>query len=242
LFLTERQKEFLSHIFDDYLKNKRPVHYTSVAQRLGVSKWTAYDMLKRLGQEGYLSSHYALNEKGTPGRSLLFYIPTPKLARSLGREEEHQHEEWLAWKEKLLTQMERLKSLSSRERDTLIEELTALLPEAQGPTMCCACLMAVFVAYLRSVSEQGMKLLRQLVDLMTKPEQRLSLLTGTIVGIVFKNFQPAALPSGTPELPEEKEGLMTGLVDKFHQYLGRIDLKQHRLLATFLDDLLQVVC
>ncbi|NPV29587.1 MAG: hypothetical protein HPY58_08020 [Firmicutes bacterium] len=229
MFLTDRQKEFLSHIFEHYLKHNSPIHYTTVAQWLGVSKWTAYDMLKRLGQGGYLSPHYAVNEKGIPGRSLLFYIPTPKLARLLGREEEHQQENWLAWKKRLLDSLEQLKEAGSQKGSALVEELAALLPEAEGPTMYCACLLAVFVAYLKTVNEQGMKLVRRVINLIAKPDQRLSLLSGTIVGVVSNDSQ-------------SREGGMAGLIDKFHQYLARIDLKQHRLLATFLDDLLQVVC
>ncbi|MDH7577746.1 MAG: hypothetical protein QHH75_07940 [Bacillota bacterium] len=238
MLLTDRQREFLSHIFDHYLKHKSPVHYTAVAQWLGVSKWTAYDMLKRLGQDGYLAPHYAVNEKGNPGRSLLFYVPTPKLARLLGRGEEHQQENWLAWKKRILASLEKLREAGSHKGNALVDELTALLPEAEGPTMYCACLLAVFVAYLKTVNEQGMRLVRQVMNLITKPDQRLSLLSGTIVGIVSKDSQD----SQAAEPPGEKEGGMAGFIDKFHQYLARIDLKQHRLLATFLDDLLQAVC
>ncbi len=37
-----------------------PVHYVAVAERLEVSKWTAYDMLRQLEKSGYLEVEYAV--------------------------------------------------------------------------------------------------------------------------------------------------------------------------------------
>lgn len=232
MFLTKRQKEFLSRIFEHYLKNRSPIHYTTVAEWLGVSKWTAYDMLKRLEQEGYLSSTYAVNERKIPGRSLLLYAPTSKLAQLMECEKNHFQDDWLVWKNTILSKIERLKISSGNTPCALVNELTSLLPDATGPTMYCACLIAVFVAYLKSVNEQGMKRIRQFIDMITKPEQRLSLLSGTVVGI---------LSSDKVETVDEQKGLMANLVNKFHNYLAGIDLRQVRALAGFLDDLLQNV-
>ncbi len=50
--LTERRKQFLQKLLDLYRRTNLPVHYESVAQALGVSKWTAYDMLKALEKLG----------------------------------------------------------------------------------------------------------------------------------------------------------------------------------------------
>ena len=38
--------------------------YTAVAEWMGVSKWTAYDMLRRLEQKGYLESYCDVSVKG----------------------------------------------------------------------------------------------------------------------------------------------------------------------------------
>jgi hypothetical protein len=46
--LTGRQRAFLSTFLDLYREAQEPLHYTTVAQRLGVSKITAYDMLRLL--------------------------------------------------------------------------------------------------------------------------------------------------------------------------------------------------
>lgn len=233
LSLTKRQQEFLACIFEQYLKHRNPVHYTTVAKRLGVSKWTAYDMLKRLGQAGYLSSHYGVKEKGNPGRSQLFYTPTSKL-KQLMEEDAGKQEDWLAWRQLLVNSVKKLQSATGGSGHDQIEELLTLLPEAKGSIMYCACLIALFVAYIKVFNEQGMRLVRQVIDLIKKPEQRLALFSGTIVGILSKD--PV-----TGTTTGWKDGMMAGFVNNFHQHLAGIDLKQHRLLAGFLSDLLQAV-
>lgn len=229
--LTRRQQEFLSCIFEQYLKRRDPVHYTTVAKRLGVSKWTAYDMLKRLGQAGYLSSHYGVKEKGSPGRSQLFYTPTSKL-KQLMEEDVGKQENWLAWRQMLINSVKKLQSVTAASGCHQIEEVLALLPEARDPIMYCSCIIAFFVAYIKVFHEREMKLVRQVIDLIKKPEQRLSLFSGTIIGI-SSSFALAGTASW-------KEGL-AGIINNLHQHLAEINLKQYRLLAGFLSDLLQAV-
>jgi DNA-binding PadR family transcriptional regulator len=228
LELTERQKEFLKQIFDHYVKQKTPIHYSAVAKWLGVSKWTAYDMLRRLSKEGYLSAHYCLSRKGCPGRSILCYVPTSKLAQLLGREEDLQREEWHDWKQMLLS---RIEGLRCREGPQLVGELSELLSETKSPMMFCAGVLALFAAYIRSVNEKGMQMVQQVAEAINRPEQRLSLLSGMVVGLLSKGGDDS-----------EGSGILSGLVNKYHQYLERVDRKQHRLLSDFLDDLFQVVC
>lgn len=235
LSLTKRQQEFLACIFEQYLKDGNPVHYTTVAKRLGVSKWTAYDMLKRLEEAGYLSSHYGLKEKGNPGRSQLFYTPTSKV-KQLSEENADKQENWLVWRQLLIEKVEKLQSATAGSGHNQIEELLALLPEAKDSITYCACLIALFAAYIKVFNEQGMKLIRQVIELIKKPEQRLSLFCGTIIGTL--SLSDSAL-AGTME--NGKEGSVTKLVNKLQQRLMEIDLKQCRILDGFLSDLLQAV-
>ena len=58
------------------MKPKGPIHYSALAEHLGVSKITAYDMLRHLEEKGYISSHYQLeDEKTGPGRSKVVFSP-----------------------------------------------------------------------------------------------------------------------------------------------------------------------
>ena len=52
--LTHRQRTFLHRLLDVYPDHRdEPVHYSTVAQALGVSNTTAYEMMKLLEKKGY---------------------------------------------------------------------------------------------------------------------------------------------------------------------------------------------
>lgn len=230
--LTSRQKEFLNCLCDHFENVGTPVHYTTVAKWMGVSRWTAYDMLKRLEQEGCLSSRYDVSIKGAPGRTQLLFVPGARIKQLLEHQNVKPCVDWLAWKKKLIEPFEKLQSGDSGYGHPLIDELVALLPKAQSPTMYCACLIALFVACLKIFNEQAIKLVQQTVNHLNKPEQRLSLFSGAVVGSLSREIR-------TSGHYLEKEGLLAGLIDKFHQCLERVDL-QHSLLAGLLDDLMLV--
>ena len=68
--LTGRQRAFLSAFLGLYRESQAPVHYTTLAQRVGVSKITAYDMLRVLEERDLVQSEYVLRGKGQgAGRS-----------------------------------------------------------------------------------------------------------------------------------------------------------------------------
>src|SRR5699024_8878073 len=73
--LTGRRREFLEHIYEQFKENNHPVHYSDIAEAVGVSKWTSYDVLKGLESQGFLKKTYSNNESGT-GRSIVVFSPT----------------------------------------------------------------------------------------------------------------------------------------------------------------------
>lgn len=75
--ITERRIEFIRALDELSKEYSGAVHYSLVAERLGVSKWTAYDLLTALRDEGYVETVYILNEKGG-GRSSVAFKLTPK--------------------------------------------------------------------------------------------------------------------------------------------------------------------
>ncbi len=76
--LTRRQEAFMRKLLDVYREAQEPVHYSVLAGRLGVSPFTAYDMLRLLEEKGLVSSDYSRGtRKSGPGRSEVFFLPTP---------------------------------------------------------------------------------------------------------------------------------------------------------------------
>jgi hypothetical protein len=225
LGLTQRQTEFLNCIVDHYNREVFPVHYSDVAGWMGVCKWTAYDMLRRLELKGYLESYYDVSVKGAPGRTQVLFKPSAKLLQKYLELGNLPCADWPTWREKLMQIFAEYKSGA-----LLINELVALLPQAQGPTMGCACLIAVFVACLKTFNEQAIKLVQYIN--INKPEQRLTHFSGTVAGSLSRETQ-------TSGHFLEKEGMLTRLLERFHNSLGQIELGQYNLLVCFLDDLIQ---
>ena len=77
--LTRRQEEFIKKMIELGQELDGPVHYTAVAEQLGVSPFTAYDMLRLLEEKGFVTSEYQLaSDKSGPGRATRLFYPTQK--------------------------------------------------------------------------------------------------------------------------------------------------------------------
>jgi len=111
--LSGRRKQFLQKLLDLYNKTNVPVHYETLAQALGVSKWTSYDMLKELEKLGYLIRDYIVHP-GETGRSQIVFRPTAKTSSLFGpaRSEIVPPDEWNLIKSKALEFLHRFKNLS----------------------------------------------------------------------------------------------------------------------------------
>jgi DNA-binding PadR family transcriptional regulator len=75
--LTHRQEIFFYRLLDLYRESKGPIHYSTLAERVGVSPFTAYDMLRLLEEKGFVTSEYRIEAgKSTVGRSEIVFLPT----------------------------------------------------------------------------------------------------------------------------------------------------------------------
>jgi DNA-binding PadR family transcriptional regulator len=74
--LTRRQEKFIQKMIELKREFASPIHYSLLAERLGVSPFTAYDMLCLLEEKGYVTSEYQLPaDKCGPGRAeRVFYL------------------------------------------------------------------------------------------------------------------------------------------------------------------------
>ena len=78
--ITRRQEEFIATLIDLSDQSDGPIHYSSIAERLKVSPFTAYDMLCVLEEKGLVSSEYHLSaEKSGPGRAERLFYPAPSV-------------------------------------------------------------------------------------------------------------------------------------------------------------------
>lgn len=187
--LTGRQREFLEATIRCYEDTGAPVHYTKVAERLHVSKWTAYDLLTLLAREGFLGIERQVDRKeGFVGRSMVLFYPTQKAYRLLRRKEAAPKggESWEEVKKELLRKLAEAKE---RGGAPVLKETLAELPKTRSPLLFCAYLILALLLCIwavRQSSEASMVIGRLLSSLAT-PEITLILFVGIALGILLRS-------------------------------------------------------
>jgi len=131
--LTGRQREFLSRFLDLYRGTKQPIHYTQLAEKVGVSKLSAYDMLRLLEERGLVASEYVLPKEGGPGRSSIVFYPTEKAAKAMAQQagEDWDKKEWERVRERILQALDERKGAYQN----LLDEILLRIPKRKSPML-----------------------------------------------------------------------------------------------------------
>lgn len=157
LKLTPRQQAFLDKLFELYREFKGPVHYSIVADKLGVNKFSAYDMLKVLEEKGVAASDYVLSNNQTgPGRSQVVFYPTNKAAQFLTqlRDEIRQSGDWATVKNRILSRLE--EAGRANPADALREALSNL-PEHNPSLNYCAEMISVLLLNIERLRSRNLQ-------------------------------------------------------------------------------------
>lgn len=224
--LTRRKMDFLNTIKQLYESTRLPVHYVQVAQFLGISKWSAYEMLKKLEKDGLLSSQYEVNQgEKYPGRAMVLFAPTHLVDKILsGKILEEPAREWRQIKDHLLTICEGLKKENAKE---LIKQLLAELPGIGNPMFFSAYVLTILVAQLHTLSDSSIRLIKNLTSESVNPESGLAMFTGAVVASVPK------IASRVNPLSQ-----LLGYIPGFQKNLALLNRSQQLQLMDFLGDAL----
>ncbi len=230
--LTPRQQAFLDKLFDLYCEFDGPVHYSVVAEHLGVNKFSAYDMLKLLEEKGLAASSYTLDDDHTgPGRSMVVFYPTHKAARFLTRlrQEVLSGDEWYQAKERLLRRLQETKETNYAE---MVREILARLPNVQTPLVYCTEMIGVLLLNLADASRKVGELVpyRILTSLTAGGEVGLGTLAGFSLGSVL---------SSQAQDPSVMDTVMSH-TRKFQAYLSELSEESVNRLTSFVQDALKV--
>jgi hypothetical protein len=237
--LTARQRAFLDKLLELYREHKGPVHYSDVAERLGVNRFSAYDMLKVLEKKGFASSSYALRSSAAataghagPGRSMVVFAPTSRAASFLGRglEDLRLGEDWSGVREHVLNLLKNTREASPREA---LNDLLARLPEASAPlTFCTEMVGALLLNMQRATSRAGgLNPFRALAAFRTF-DARLETLAGLSVGATLSAED------------EAEQSLTRRLLDYSQRYqtnLARLSEEARSALLQFLEEALEAL-
>ncbi len=228
--LTRRQHDFLRKLLDLYHEAQQPIHYTRVAESLGVNRFSAYDMLKLLEQKGYVRSEYVLSPAHSgPGRSSIAFLPTAKARAAVrlfgGRASDSA--EWQAVRERILTQL--------RERepnDALLADLLAHISTLKSPIEFCAETAAALVLNLHTLTNKarGLNPLKAMQALAPTGHLSLGALAGLSLGSsLAQGLDRAALAH------------LLSLTRRFQSQLATLSDEHLRNLSELVDDALETV-
>ncbi|MCD6553508.1 MAG: hypothetical protein J7M16_05825 [Anaerolineae bacterium] len=228
--LTGRQKVFLSKFLDLYGEAEGPLHYTTVAERLGVSKITAYDMLRILEEKGLVASEYVLPVKGHgPGRSTIVFHPTQKAAEVMAQlaGEDWDREEWEAVKERIL---QALREGKGTDYEDLLNEILLRIPERQSPMLYSAEVITATILSLYQLKEDAMasRLFEHLRGL--PGELGLNALAGLTLGLSL--------------VERANRRFTTMLLSYTHRYqdsLSKLSTERKRMLSDFAQEVMKAI-
>jgi len=229
--LTSRQQAFLRQLIQLSEGGRRPVHYTEVAERLAVNKFSAYDMLRVLQEKGLVKAEYILDEiRGGPGRSMVMFLPTASAMQWWNQiaTEGRLGQEWQELKKRLLS-----KARSTQETGYLewLSELLAHLSEARSPVEYCAQFITALLLNLTQARSRVVGL---------NPFEALRNLTSTgVAGLGAL----AGLSLGTGLTDSLDYHLLAGLYDhaqRYQRYLQTLSEESRRALSEFLQEAITV--
>jgi hypothetical protein len=231
--LTPRQRTFLEKLQELYREHKAPVHYTAVAERLGVNRFSAYDMLKVLEKKGFASSSYALaTGHSGPGRSLVVFSPTPEAATLATRDPDSTRlgEDWRKVHDRVLSRLRDARDANPREA---VSELLAHLPDRSVPLAFCTEMIGVLLLNMQRVKARaGLNPFEALEALQERGDTLLESLGGLSVGATLATDDEAG------------SSLTRRLFDHVHHYqasLGRLGGDARQALAQFLEEALDAL-
>jgi len=228
--LTGRQRQFLSSFLDFYREAQQSLHYSAVAERLGVSPMAAYDMLRLLEDRGLIFSEYVLPEGG-PGRSTIVFRPTEKAALVMAQlaGEDWDREEWETVKQRIL---QALREGKGTDYQDLLEEILLRIPEWKTPMLYATEMITAILLYLHQLREkaQASSLLEDLRALGLPGELGLNALAGLAVGLSFVERANRRISS-----------LLLAYSSKYQDYLTRLSTENKERLSAFTQEVARII-
>ncbi|MBC7082746.1 MAG: hypothetical protein H5T95_04540 [Firmicutes bacterium] len=228
--LTERSREFLAALRKLYEEQKGPVHYEDVAKAVGVSKWTAYDMLRKLAAHGLVGVEYILNRhKRTPGRSMVMFRPNEVREDAEAWQMKHGGhlpfgEELARIKKHVVASLPELRSSASQG---IWQGLMEKLDRASGPAAFCGYMAVLLVACTRLLGGNSLDVLARLVQAGADAHSALVVFSGAIMGMLVVH----------PTVSQEVTGKMAGYMRKFHDHIDSLSGQERSLLLEFVREI-----
>ena len=243
--ITKRQKEFLKILINLYQEKASPIHYSEVAQKIGVSKWTAYDMLQLLSKEGFLEVEYQIPKSDHHrweklGRSIITFFPTKKgyiVSNFSQRNLSIKAAELSKLKNDIIQKFEEIKGKFN------LKELFKETSQTKSPLIFCACVLLVLILLVKKITEgiAEIQLLNQILPSNATNsyiELALTVFVGMCFGILTKyiNNIPKYVSGPSNNLDEYVD-----YIQIYNQYVSQMDKDEQKSLLDFLKETLNEI-
>jgi energy-coupling factor transport system substrate-specific component len=243
--ITKRQKEFLHSVIDLYQQKDTPIHYSEVAQKMGVSKWTAYDMLQLLHKEGFLEVEYLIPESdnykwGKLGRSTITFFPSKKgytVSKLFQKNLPTKTAELNKLKKDIIQKFEKIKGKFN------LKDLLKEARKTKSPLLFCACVLLILILLIKKITEgiAEIKLLSQVIPpnaTNTYIELALIVFVGMCFGVLSKyiNNIPEYVTGTSNNLEEYIDYIQT-----YNQYVSQMNNDEQKSLLDFLKEILNEI-
>jgi len=243
--ITKRQKEFLKILINLYQEKASPIHYSEVAQKIGVSKWTAYDMLQLLSKEGFLEVEYQIPESDHHrweklGRSTVTFFPTKKgyaISNLSQRNLPIKTAELNKLKKEIIQKFEEIKGKFN------LKELFKEVLQTKSPLIFCACILLILILLIKKITQgiAEIQLLSQVIPpnaTNTYIELALTVFVGICFGVLTKyiNNIPKYVTGPVNNLDE-----YIGYIQTYNQYVSQMNKEEQKSLLVFLKETLDEI-
>ena len=230
--LTRRQQQFLSQFLDVYRGMEGPVHYVTVAERLGIGRVTAYEMLRLLEEHGLVRAEYNSNpDQRGPGRPTVLFYPTQEASRLIDSlaGDSADFGDWQVVRERILQQ---LRGGKAGGYETLLSDLLVRIPEQRSPLIFVTEFITAMILALASVQEapEVRILMERLRRIGFPGEIGLSALSG--IGLVLSVLERISRRFST---------LLLGQIGRYEEMLSRLSEENRLRLSDFARDVTKIL-
>lgn len=212
--LTKRKIDFIKTLINLYERHKKPVHYVDVANTMGISKWTAYDVLNDLEKLGYVKREYYINDDKVLGRSILVYTPDNSAYELINK---NCTQEWNAMKELLIN------IIKKNDESKVIDNFLNENKDALKPLKFCAYVLTTLLLKIKTLDVATLDNVKNSV-LMIGSETSVIFFVGIVIGILI-NYH----------LKNESQKILDK-INVFHQYVKELSSGDKILLTNFLKE------
>lgn len=220
--LTRRQMQFLETLTEIYNQSGKPVCYKDVAERLYVSKWTAYDIIQEINRKGYLNVEYKLNHG--PGRSEVRFIPKET---SIEKIKELESTGVLSSIKKFVSA--RVKKYESVELSESIKLIAGKVEKEKNPLLVLLYTVTLFIIFSKIFKTDGIISISNVLSSGIEPQVILLFLVEMMLNLMAKESALLGLSVDKPTL--EKFRIIG---NKFKESIDLVSTGSQRKVLTFL--------